>query len=197
MTGRQRVNNDVFFSSTNQKLSLALEKLQSDYDKLKHEETEKTAKLAELSLQIDRREQAKQDLKGLEETVAKELQTLHNLRKLFVQDLQARVKKVPNITFTQAWVNTGSHSKMSQTWDFCIYRICSNASIKCQCLHIQGQGSHGQGKVSEKWKKFKVREKSGNFDLSQGNLKFWKSQGKVREFHDNNLSYFWMFYCII
>ena len=36
---------------------------------------------------------AKQDLKGLEETVAKELQTLHNLRKLFVQDLQSRVKK--------------------------------------------------------------------------------------------------------
>jgi len=33
-------------------------------------------------------------LKGLEETVAKELQTLHNLRKLFVQDLQARLKKV-------------------------------------------------------------------------------------------------------
>ena len=80
--------------STNQKLSLALEKLQSDYDKLKHEETEKTAKLAELSLQIDCREQAKQDLKGLEETVAKELQTLHNLKKLFVQDLQNRVRKV-------------------------------------------------------------------------------------------------------
>jgi kinesin family protein 5 len=32
-------------------------------------------------------------LKGLEETVAKELQTLHNLRNLFVQDLQSRVKK--------------------------------------------------------------------------------------------------------
>jgi kinesin family protein 5 len=32
----------------------------------------------------------------LEDTVAKELQTLHNLRKLFVQDLQARIKKTIN-----------------------------------------------------------------------------------------------------
>jgi len=83
-------------TESNQKLGLAQEKMQADYDKLKSDEQEKTAKLAELSLQIDRREQAKQDLMGLEETVAKELQTLHNLRKLFVQDLQARVKKSQN-----------------------------------------------------------------------------------------------------
>ena len=80
--------------SQNQKLTLTQEKLQADYDKLKQDETEKSARLAEMSLQHDRREQAKADLKGLEETVAKELQTLHNLRRLFVQDLQARVKKV-------------------------------------------------------------------------------------------------------
>ena len=40
------------------------------------------------------------------------------------------------------------------------------------------QGSHGQGKVREKRKKFKVREKSGNFEFSQGNLKFWQKSGK-------------------
>ncbi|CAF1060541.1 unnamed protein product [Adineta ricciae] len=76
-----------------QKLQLSYDKLSGDYDKLKKEETDKSSRLQEMTLQQERREQAKQDLKGLEETVAKELQTLHNLRKLFVQDLQARLKK--------------------------------------------------------------------------------------------------------
>ncbi|CAF3811678.1 unnamed protein product, partial [Adineta steineri] len=76
-----------------QKLELSYDKLSGDYEKLKKEETDKSSRLQEMTLQQERREQAKQDLKGLEETVAKELQTLHNLRKLFVQDLQARLKK--------------------------------------------------------------------------------------------------------
>uniref|UniRef100_A0A2K5R676 Kinesin-like protein n=1 Tax=Cebus imitator TaxID=2715852 RepID=A0A2K5R676_CEBIM len=77
----------------NQKLQLELEKLQADYEKLKSEEHEKSTKLQELTFLYERHEQSKQDLKGLEETVARELQTLHNLRKLFVQDVTTRVKK--------------------------------------------------------------------------------------------------------
>ena len=52
--------------------------------------------LLSFSVTNERREQARKDLKGLEDTVSKELQTLHNLRKLFVQDLQARIKKSIN-----------------------------------------------------------------------------------------------------
>ncbi|XP_063283580.1 kinesin heavy chain isoform X3 [Pelobates fuscus] len=77
----------------NQKLQLELEKLRADYEKLKSEEHEKNIKLQELTFLYEKHEQSKQDLKGLEETVARELQTLHNLRKLFVQDVTSRVKK--------------------------------------------------------------------------------------------------------
>ncbi|XP_071549968.1 kinesin heavy chain-like isoform X2 [Panulirus ornatus] len=88
----------------NQKLSVEHEQLKAEHNKLKVEEAEKSARLHELilrhwtprgstSMLNDRREQAHHDLKGLEDTVAKELQTLHNLRKLFVQDLQARVRR--------------------------------------------------------------------------------------------------------
>jgi len=80
--------------SENQKLQLAHDRLMKDNERLKQEEADKSSRLSELTAQFDRREQARQDLQGLEDTVARELQTLHNLRKLFVQDLQAKVKKV-------------------------------------------------------------------------------------------------------
>ncbi|XP_065338530.1 kinesin heavy chain isoform X2 [Cloeon dipterum] len=81
---------------SNQKLSLAQQQLQQDLERLRRDEHDKSQRLQELVLTNERREQARKDLKGLEDTVAKELQTLHNLRKLFVQDLQARIKKSAN-----------------------------------------------------------------------------------------------------
>uniref|UniRef100_A0A3Q0S4M0 Kinesin-like protein n=1 Tax=Amphilophus citrinellus TaxID=61819 RepID=A0A3Q0S4M0_AMPCI len=77
----------------NQEIMLEQERLRVEHEKLKAADQEKSRQLEELTVQQDRREQARQDLKGLEETVARELQRLHSLRRLFVQDLSTRLKK--------------------------------------------------------------------------------------------------------
>ncbi|XP_066587811.1 kinesin heavy chain [Prorops nasuta] len=77
----------------NQKFALAHQQMQADYERLKQEEANKTVKLQEYMLRSDRKRQAKTDLKALEDTIMKELQSLHNLRKMFVQDLQNRMKR--------------------------------------------------------------------------------------------------------
>uniref|UniRef100_A0A8C5AN40 Kinesin-like protein n=1 Tax=Gadus morhua TaxID=8049 RepID=A0A8C5AN40_GADMO len=61
----------------NQKIMLEQERLRVEHEKLKSTDQEKSRKLSEVVLFLQ----------------AKELQTLHNLRKLFVQDLATRVKK--------------------------------------------------------------------------------------------------------
>ncbi|KAH8232849.1 hypothetical protein KR026_001033 [Drosophila bipectinata] len=76
-----------------QKLLLAHQQMTVDYEKVRQDEAVKSTELQNMILTNERREQARKDLKGLEDTVAKELQTLHNLRKIFVQDLQARIRK--------------------------------------------------------------------------------------------------------
>ncbi|XP_053678832.1 kinesin heavy chain [Anopheles nili] len=96
---KQELINEL--KDTNQKLTLAHQQMTADYEKLKQEEQEKSSKLQTLMLTDERREQARKDLKGLEDTVAKELQSLHALRKLFVLDLQARIKKSLNSEDTE------------------------------------------------------------------------------------------------
>ena len=65
---------------------------------------------------------------------------------------------------------------------FCFSKNSFRNTIRLSnSLDPHQQGSHGQGKVREKLYFFKVREKSGNCLIGQGNLKLGKSQGKVRE----------------
>uniref|UniRef100_A0A4W6BX58 Kinesin-like protein n=1 Tax=Lates calcarifer TaxID=8187 RepID=A0A4W6BX58_LATCA len=87
-------NKEKLLTDLNQKIMLEQERLRVEHEKLKAADQEKSRQLQELTVLQDRQEQARQDLKGLEETVARELQTLHNLRRLFVQDLSTRVRKM-------------------------------------------------------------------------------------------------------
>ncbi|KAB0405594.1 hypothetical protein E2I00_016410 [Balaenoptera physalus] len=97
----------------NQKMALEQGRLRAEHEKLKAAEQDKSRKLRELTVMQDRREQARQDLKGLEETVAKELQTLHNLRKLFVQDLATRVKKSAEVDSDDTGGSAAQKQKIS------------------------------------------------------------------------------------
>ncbi|XP_057193740.1 kinesin heavy chain [Triplophysa rosa] len=97
----------------NQRLSLELEQMSIEFTALKNREHQKTIQLEELKYLNERHEQAKQDMKGLEETVARELQTLHNLRKLFVQDLTTRVKRGSEMELDDSWGCSTQKQKIS------------------------------------------------------------------------------------
>ncbi|XP_076870214.1 kinesin heavy chain [Brachyhypopomus gauderio] len=101
------------FTDENQRLRLELEQLRVEFTCLRRRETEKSVQLEELRYLNERHEQAKQDMKGLEETVARELQTLHNLRKLFVQDLTARVKRSSEMELDDAGGPSTQKQKIS------------------------------------------------------------------------------------
>ena len=115
-------------------------------------------------------------------------------------------------------LTTGCTLLYIQVVHYCLYRLYTTIHTGCTLLFIQVvelfickvsegciyfmfnhcdgfvwfwicvQGSHGQGKVREKWIFFKVREKSGNFENGQGNLKNkqqhrrrkWGRRGRAR-----------------
>lgn len=55
------------------------------------------ARLESFEVEAKQREVAKQDVRGLEDTIVKELSTLATLRRLFVQDLKNRARKVSGL----------------------------------------------------------------------------------------------------
>nr|CAH8851471.1 unnamed protein product [Trichobilharzia regenti] len=85
------------------------EKSQEEVEQLRERLATKTKLLGTFEKTAEKREQARKDLRGSEETVNKELQTLHNLRRLFIEELNSRVKKSANGVneLTVAEKNTG------------------------------------------------------------------------------------------
>lgn len=69
------------------------DRIKSEYAMLQKHAVEKESKLKEMETKHEQTNQAKNDLRGLEETVGRELQTLHSLRRMFVKDLRERVRK--------------------------------------------------------------------------------------------------------
>ncbi|KOC65183.1 Kinesin heavy chain [Habropoda laboriosa] len=127
----------------NQKFTLAYQQMQADYERLKIKEANKSVKLQELMLLNERRTQVY--LKGLEETVAKELQTLHNLRKLFVQDLQTRIKKSLNAedndddggSLTQKQKISFLESNLDQLTKVHKQLVRDNADLRCEMPKLE------------------------------------------------------------
>ena len=62
------------------------------------------------------------------------------------------------------------------------YKHLGQPHYACMQPYKDNQGCHGQGKVREKRKFLKVREKSGKFLKIRENLWYCQSQWKVREF---------------
>jgi kinesin family protein 5 len=110
---------------------------------MKATDQEKSKKLHELTVMQDR-QQARQDLKGLEETVAKELQTLDNLRKLFVQDLATRVKKSAEIDSDDPGGSAAQKQKISflennleQLTKMHKQLVRDNADLRCELPKLE------------------------------------------------------------
>uniref|UniRef100_A0A8C1DNL9 Kinesin-like protein n=1 Tax=Cyprinus carpio carpio TaxID=630221 RepID=A0A8C1DNL9_CYPCA len=132
---KQRILDDV-----NQALQLEQKQLMSDYEKLKQEEQKKDERL----LLNEKREQAQEDLKGLEETVAKELQTLHSLRVLFIQDINNRIGRSAELDTDESGGSLAQKQKiiflennLEQLTKVHKQLVCDNADLRCELPKLE------------------------------------------------------------
>ena len=75
-------------------LEAELQTITAENELLKVKKIKIEEKLSTMQALNDKRSQARSDLRGLEETVTREIGSLHNLRKVFVKELTERAKKV-------------------------------------------------------------------------------------------------------
>ncbi|KAL2081174.1 hypothetical protein ACEWY4_023027 [Coilia grayii] len=139
---KQRILDEL--KDLNEALQLEQKKLMADCAKLKQQEQEKDEKLQKLVLLNEKREQAKEDLKGLEETVAKELQTLHNLRKSFIDELNTRVKRSVELECDEAGGSLAQKQKiiflennLEQLTKVHKQLVRDNADLRCELPKLE------------------------------------------------------------
>uniref|UniRef100_A0AAX7V8I8 Kinesin-like protein n=1 Tax=Astatotilapia calliptera TaxID=8154 RepID=A0AAX7V8I8_ASTCA len=138
---KQKIIDDL--TDCNQRQQLELEQLHSDFE-LQFDSSMRLCLSIYLSVYRflhERHEQSKQDLKGLEETVARELHTLHNLRKLFVQDLTTRVRKMePDDTggyITQKQKISFLENNLDQLTKVHKQLVRDNADLRCELPKLE------------------------------------------------------------
>uniref|UniRef100_A0A8C1JE13 Kinesin-like protein n=1 Tax=Cyprinus carpio TaxID=7962 RepID=A0A8C1JE13_CYPCA len=135
---KQRILDEL--KDVNQALQLEQKQFMSDYEKLKQEEQKKDERL----LLNEKREQAQEDLKGLEETVAKELQTLHNLRVLFIQDINNRIGRSAELDTDESGGSLAQKQKiiflennLEQLTKVHKQLVCDNADLRCELPKLE------------------------------------------------------------
>ncbi len=94
-------------------MKLQYEKSAEETEGLRKQLETTAGRLEVLEKEEARREQSKQDLRALEETMVKEFSTLATLRRLFVHDLKNRVKKASAYTFLLSLVCITLHIRRS------------------------------------------------------------------------------------
>uniref|UniRef100_A0A8C2G4Q7 Kinesin-like protein n=1 Tax=Cyprinus carpio TaxID=7962 RepID=A0A8C2G4Q7_CYPCA len=139
---KQRILDEL--KDVNQALQLEQKQLVSDYEKLKQEEQKKDERLQKLLLLNEKREQAQEDLKGLEETVAKELQTLHSLRVLFIQDINNRIGRSVELDTDESGGSLAQKQKiiflennLEQLTKVHKQLVCDNADLRCELPKLE------------------------------------------------------------
>ena len=91
-----------------QRVRVAADRAAAELERVRLESAERAALLDRQALLLEQHEAARRDLRGLEDTVARELHTLHQLRKIFMAELQTRIKRVRLPFALQRWLELSS-----------------------------------------------------------------------------------------
>jgi len=129
----------------NTEISSETDRLKCEYSALQTSVQEKEEKLSTLTKKVERSDQAKNDLRGLEETVGRELQTLHSLRRMFVNDLRARVRRAQGDSETDVVEGSSAQkhrigfleSNLNQLTTVHKQLVRDNADLRCELPKLE------------------------------------------------------------